>query len=93
MLEKLSAAMGDAFTPGELGGALGANGLEAGPEGAAIEEGEEEEEEEEEPNVHSAASSGARGVCTRLARAAACAHLGSLQRLCHASPMWDTLHG
>ena len=54
VLEKLSAAMGDAFSPSDLEGGV-ENGVTAGGETSVT----EEEAGEEEPNVHAAASSGA----------------------------------
>ena len=60
MLKKLGTAMGDMPVPG----AADANGHAVGP--AADAEGDEEEEEEE-PTVHSAASTGGRLGCARVA--------------------------
>ena len=64
VLEKLSAAMGDAFNAdggdaGEEAGAGAPNGASLGPAGDGAEE--EEEGDEEEPSVHSAAAAGAPG--------------------------------
>ncbi len=88
VLEKLSAAMGDAFNPADLEGGLGANGLEAGgAEGALVEE-EEGGEDEGEPSVHSAASSGALGDARPVPRLRCCmGPSSSLQeKYCQAPP-------